>query len=127
MLGAGGCVSLPSGPVTDTAVRSLSCFGADCSQRPPTVGTYVQGRVVTSGPLKEEPVAFTRLILLRRGIVAATTTSDKSGAFFFRNVSDGIYDLVLDSDRYDARLNLDVSGNQKGLVLVAQPRATAVR
>jgi hypothetical protein len=129
VLALASCVPIPSGKVTDGTLRALDCVGsATCGQRPATVGARVWGRVVVEGPAGPQPLAYMRLSLRQGGTTVATASSDRSGAFLFqRNIEDGSYDLVLESDRYQGQIAVEVNGAAREIRLTAIPRPNVPR
>jgi hypothetical protein len=122
-----GCVTVPSSQGSDGLLHTIDCAGSPtCHQQPSTVGVRLRGHIVVEGPVSEQPVTFTKVNLVHKTRTVDSASSDQTGAFeFARAIDDGVYELVLESDRYEGQKRVEIDGASKDALIVAKARVAA--
>jgi hypothetical protein len=106
LLGAGDCKPQPQ-----------------CLEQPAEVKVQVRGKVVLEDALATQPVAFARLNVRRGSTVVTTTSTDRAGSFQLFGLDHGGYQVVLESDRYEAQGFVEVGFRTTEVVLSARTRS----
>jgi hypothetical protein len=123
-LPAAGCGT--SSDYTDAAgtlaIYALGCSVGGC---PESLRSYavIQGHVLERGPVSSVPVEHTRVVLQQSGEEIAVATTDRTGLFkFTQDIPDGMYDLVLDSNRHDGASRVVLEGRARTVDVIAVAR-----